>query len=129
MYLTRAIVGRDGSRHAMVGLFAAEARMSGELQALGYVEVATQRRTILGEAGARFRGHQFRYSELDPAPPASEVERVYSLRKRRGGETSLEGYCVGNVLASYVHVHWASNPRVAAALVESCARFRQERGA
>ena len=30
MYLTRAIVGRDGSRHAMVGLFAAEARMSGD---------------------------------------------------------------------------------------------------
>lgn len=129
MYLTRAIVERDGSRHAMVGLLPAEARMTGELQALGYVEVETQRRTILGEAGARFRGHQFRYSELDPAPPATEVERVYSLRKRRAGETSLEGYRVGNVLASYVHVHWASNPRVAAALVESCARFRKERGA
>ena len=54
---------------------------------------------------------------------------MYSLRKRRGGETSLEGYRAGNVLASYVHVHWASNARVPAALVESCASFRKERGA
>jgi cobyrinic acid a,c-diamide synthase len=113
----------------MVGLLPAEAKMSGTLQALGYVEVETQRRTILGEAGARFRGHQFRYSELDPAPAVTEVERVYSLRARRGGETSPEGYRVGSVLASYVHVHWASNARVPAALVESCASFRKERGA
>ena len=123
MYLTEAIVGTDGSRHAMVGLFPTEAKMCGKLQALGYVEVETQARTILGGRGARFRGHQFRYSELSPALASPPVQTVYSLRRRRGDETSVEGYSIGNVIASYVHAHWASNPGVARELVESCVRF------
>jgi cobyrinic acid a,c-diamide synthase len=127
MYLTRAIVTLDGVRHAMVGLLPTEARMCGTLQALGYVEVETQTPTILGGAGSRFRGHQFRYSELAPPLTASEVRTVYSLRRRRGDETTAEGYSVGNVIASYVHAHWASNPRIARELVESCARYREEK--
>ena len=124
MYLTQAIVTTDGQRHPMVGLFPSEARMCTKLQALGYVEVETQTKTILGGAGSRFRGHQFRYSELSPDPPPS-LERVYSLRRRRGDETTREGFRMGNVIASYVHAHWASNPRIAASFVESCAAHRK----
>ncbi|WP_394845590.1 cobyrinate a,c-diamide synthase [Pendulispora brunnea] len=126
MYLTQAIVTTDGERHPMVGLVPTEARMCAKLQALGYVEVETQTKTILGGAGSRFRGHQFRYSELSPEPPPS-IERVYSLRRRRGDETSREGFRIGNVIASYVHAHWASNPRIAASFVESCAAYRKTR--
>ncbi len=130
MYLTNAIITLDGRRHPMVGLIPSEARMCAKLQALGYVEVETQTKTILGGAGSRFRGHQFRYSELSPSlSPASDgVESVYSLRRRRGGDTLLEGYRIRSVLASYVHAHWASNPRIAEAFVESCVRSRSERG-
>jgi cobyrinic acid a,c-diamide synthase len=126
MFLTRAIRTLDGARHEMVGLIPTEACMRDKLQALGYVEVETQTRSPLGAKGTRFRGHQFRYSELDPEPPAAELERVYSLRRRRAGETTSEGYCQGNVVASYVHAHWASNPNVAAALVDACAGFRND---
>ncbi|HXX67461.1 MAG TPA: cobyrinate a,c-diamide synthase [Polyangiaceae bacterium] len=128
MYLTRAIVTASGERHSMVGLFSTEARMHDTLQALGYVEVETQSTTILGEAGTRFRGHEFRYSELAPAPEPPSVHCVYSVRKRRGSECFREGYRVNNVVASYVHAHWASNPNVAAAFVAACERFRCERG-
>ncbi|HEY4016052.1 MAG TPA: cobyrinate a,c-diamide synthase [Polyangiaceae bacterium] len=124
MYLTRAIITGDGREHPMVGLLPGAARMCGTLQALGYVEVETKSRTILGPAGTRFRGHQFRYSELSPAPTLEEVDHAYSLGRRRGDTTLQEGYRVQNVLASYVHAHWASNPGVAAALVESCVRNR-----
>ncbi len=127
MYLTQAIVGLHGERHEMVGLLPSEARMHPKLQALGYVEVELQSRCLLGEPGTRFRGHQFRYSELSPAPSPLQVEHVYSLRQRRGDKTSQEGYRLGNLLASYVHAHWASNPKIPAALVEACARSRQER--
>jgi cobyrinic acid a,c-diamide synthase len=124
MYLTRAIVTGDGEVHPMVGVLPGEARMCSTLQALGYVEVETEASTILGPAGTRFRGHQFRYSELSPAPTPEQVDHVYSLRRRRGDGALKEGYRVRNVLASYVHAHWASNPGVAAGLVESCARSR-----
>jgi cobyrinic acid a,c-diamide synthase len=120
MYLTGGIRTRDGRLHEMVGLLPGEAVMSDRMQALGYVEVETQERSVLGPPGLRFRGHQFRYSELAGVP--DELARIYSVRRRRGGDTSREGYCVGNVLASYVHAHWASNPSVARNLVDACAR-------
>jgi len=122
MYLTGAIRTLDGRAHAMAGVLPGEAVMSDRMQALGYVEVETQERSPLGPPGLRFRGHQFRYSELSGVP--DETARVYSVRRRRGGDTSREGYRVGNVLASYVHAHWASNPAVARNLVESFAGRR-----
>ncbi|WP_437983916.1 cobyrinate a,c-diamide synthase [Sorangium sp. So ce117] len=155
MYLTEAIRTLDGRAHPMVGLVPAEAAMCEKLQALGYVEVETQARTILGGAGLRFRGHQFRYSELRPStravpvepsaapapveqPPAQApasppehaplpIEHAYSVRRRRGGQVSREGYRTASVLASYVHAHWASNPLVPEGLVASAAAHRKER--
>jgi cobyrinic acid a,c-diamide synthase len=123
MYLTEAIVTVDGARWPMVGLVPAEARMHERLQAIGYVEVETQASTILGPSGTRFRGHQFRYSELSPAPDPS-ITHAYSVRRPLGGEAAREGYCRKSVLASYVHAHWASNPGVPAEIVRACERFR-----
>jgi len=122
MYLTRAIVTIDGARHAMAGVIPAEARMCPQLQALGYVEVETRAATILGPACTRFRGHQFRYSELSPAADRASTDHVYALRTRGSPDSVPEGYRVRNVVASYVHAHWASSPGVPAALVGACAR-------
>jgi cobyrinic acid a,c-diamide synthase len=119
MYLADAIRTLDGETHAMCGLVPGTAVMQDKLQALGYVEVETQRPTLLGGAGLRFRGHQFRYSTLEGASGDA-----YSVRRRRGGATSREGYGGENVLASYVHAHWASNPLCAEGFVQSCARRR-----
>jgi cobyrinic acid a,c-diamide synthase len=121
MYLTRAIRTLDGTSLPMAGLIPADTVMHDRLQALGYVEVETVAPSILGATSLRFRGHQFRYSTLEPQPDG--VERVYTVRPRWGSEFA-EGYRAANLLATYVHAHWASNPSVAAGLVESCARFR-----
>jgi cobyrinic acid a,c-diamide synthase len=117
MYLARAIRTLDGREHEMVGLVPGVAVMSDKLQALGYVEVETQKRTVLGGAGLRFRGHQFRYSSLE-----AEGASAYSVRKRRGGATLAEGFFGENFLASYVHAHFASNPLAAEGFVAACAR-------
>jgi cobyrinic acid a,c-diamide synthase len=125
MYLCEAIVGRDGRRHPMLGLLPGEAVMGERLAALGYVEVETQARSLLGPAGLRFRGHQFRYSELRGVPDS--VERLYRVRRRRDGDITAEGYRRGNVVGSYVHAHWASNPDVAAGLVAACVEHAARR--
>ncbi len=124
MYLARAIRTLDGRAHEMVGLVPGVAAMERKLQALGYVEVETTARTPLGEQGLRFRGHQFRYSTLEGA----QVDGLaYRVRRRRGGSTAPEGYGQGNVLASYVHAHWASNPMAAEGFVSACATFARTR--
>lgn len=127
MYLVDAIRTRDGQRHPMVGCLRGEAVLHERLMALGYVEVETRTDSLLGPAGLTFRGHQFRYSELQQGPEGNALS--YTLKRRRNGETSLEGYRSGNVLGSYVHAHWASNPRVAAGFVQSCAEHARRRGA
>jgi len=124
MYLARGIRTRDGALHDMVGLVPGEAAMHDRRVALGYVEVETQGPTVLGEAGLRFRGHEFRYSEL---ALGGDIEHAYTVRRRRGGEVRREGYRIGNVLASYVHAHWASNPLAARGLVSACAARRARR--
>jgi cobyrinic acid a,c-diamide synthase len=121
MYLTRAIRTVDGATFPMVGLIPADAVMHDRLQAIGYVEIETLTPSLLGPTGLRFRGHQFRYSTLEPAPGG--IERAYAVRPKWGDEFT-EGYRSGNLLASYVHAHWASNPSAAAGMVHSCVQFR-----
>jgi cobyrinic acid a,c-diamide synthase len=129
MYLTRGLRTLDGTTHEMVGLLPGVAVMHPRLRALGYVEVETQAPTLLGAAGLRFRGHQFRYSELayEDADAATPVASVYSVRRRRSGEVVPEGYLAGSVLGSYVHAHWASNPQIPANLVAACEARRHSR--
>lgn len=125
MYLSSAIRTVDGNRYPMVGLIPGETIMRDRLQALGYVEVETMEPSILGPSGLYFRGHQFRYSELQDV--SQSLSRTYRLRGWFVEEGAREGYGSGNVLASYVHAHWASNPSVAAGFVQSCVTARKAR--
>ncbi len=117
MYLCKGIRTQEGSLYPMVGWFEAEAVMSARLQALGYVDTQTRFDTILGPPGQAFRGHQFRYSILEWK---KEPDCVYGVRRRRDGNLSQEGYRKGNVLGSYIHAHWASNPSLATSFAGIC---------
>lgn len=119
MYLSEAIVTRAGAHHAMTSVLHGTAVMEDKLAALGYVEVETCTPTLLGPSGLRFRGHQFRYSTFLTAHPG----QAYRLRTRHG-EAQMEGYGTANVLASYVHAHWASNEGAAEGFVDACAGAR-----
>ena len=123
MYLARAIQTLDGKSWPMAGLLPADAVMSDRLQALGYAEVTTTSPSLLGPAGVQFRGHQYRYSTL--APALDSVLRIYRVQLRWGGDQFTEGYQAGNVVASYIHAHWASNPSIPAAFANSCSDWRQ----
>ena len=127
MYLTDAIRTLDGARWPMVAIIPGVAAMAERLQAIGYVEVETRADSILGPAHARFRGHQFRHSTLEDADSGDRIDRIYNVAPRWGGTPFAEGYRVGNVLASYVHAHWASNPSIAEALIRLCVRSRLAR--
>jgi cobyrinic acid a,c-diamide synthase len=117
MYLAQAIVDLKGRSFPMLALLAGTAIMQPKLQALGYVDVTTRESSPLGAAGIRYRGHQFRYSNWQ----GSEGSQLH-LTVKRTGRTQPEGYGNGNVLGSYVHGHWASNPLVAQNFVQACCR-------
>ena len=123
IYLTEELQLLDGRSYPMVGLLPGKVTMGEKLKALGYVEVETQAPTPLGGAGTRFRGHQFRYSDL--AVERQQTSLVYSVRRRRDQQTFTEGFVQGNVLGSYVHAHWASNPSIPPNFVKKAAAFHE----
>jgi cobyrinic acid a,c-diamide synthase len=126
MYLTQSIRPLGGSRRAMVGVVNAEAIVSERLRAIGYVQATTLRDTILGPAGTRLRGHQFRHSELSVAA-GDTLPAAFSLKSPQGVALPDEGFASRNVVASYVHAHFASSPGIAANFVAACTKFRRER--
>jgi cobyrinic acid a,c-diamide synthase len=124
MYLTEGIRALDGKIWPLVGLIPGIAVMHDKLQAIGYAGVETRAPSFLGSARTAWRGHQFRYSTLEPIPPET-IERLYRVAPRWGGAPFMEGFHRGNLLASYVHSHWASNPAVAGNFVSACAERRK----
>jgi cobyrinic acid a,c-diamide synthase len=120
MYLTEAIRDFQGASHEMVGLFAAEAVMKKAGLTLGYRTVELSRACILGESGIRVRGHEFHFSSL---VPRGSLEYACALSDAQGRMQGKDGLVTRNVLALYTHLHFASQPQIAKALVDA-ARLR-----
>jgi len=114
MYLSRGIHGIEGDFFPMTGIFPFETVMKKGRVRLGYREVIFAEDCILGRKGDICRGHEFHYSEIinnNGGQPGTEA--IYSVRGRSGEEMPAEGYKQGNVLASYIHVHFGSNSSIA----------------
>jgi cobyrinic acid a,c-diamide synthase len=103
MYLAHSI---DDSQ--MVGVVPAKIEMTDRLVDFGYCEVTTRTDSILGLAGTTARGHQFHYSRAAVVTPGSAAYMV-----RQGGREYPEGFVFPNGIASYIHLHFLSNPVIA----------------
>lgn len=128
MYLTRAIQDTEGHVYEMVGIFPAESRMLKKRKALGYVEVRLVQDCLLGKAGCAIRGHEYHYSELTSDLFHQGIDGVYELSSRKENVIRKEGYQYHNVLASYVHLHFGSNPKVAQSFVDHLRQTNNHRG-
>ncbi len=62
-----------------------------------------------------------------PHGPPQIIEGVYELIIRRDKTSRREGYSYRNVLASYVHLHFGSHPKVAESLVHHLRQWRNVR--
>ena len=117
MYLSRELEDLDGRTWPMAGLLPFGVRMLPRLRTLGYRRVRLTRDTPLGPAGLVARGHEFHYSE-PTAPPAAAS--AYEVEAHGGRAVEAFGVLINNVLASYVHLHFGSHPKLAANFVDAC---------
>ena len=106
LYLVRELDGQP-----MCGVLDATARMTPRLT-LGYRE-ATAMSDGLVPAGAPVAATS---STAPSSTPAAGATPAWSVDERP------EGFAGGHVHASYLHLHWAAQPRIAARLVRRAAR-------
>ncbi|MEZ0575585.1 cobyrinate a,c-diamide synthase [Halodesulfovibrio aestuarii] len=121
MYLAREITTDAATTYPMCNVFDLHCTMSTRHRALGYREITTTADSILGSKNTTARGHEFHYSF---AEENTAHNSLYTVTDRKGTKTSTSGYVTRNTVGSYVHLHFASQPSVAKAIVEACLRTR-----
>jgi cobyrinic acid a,c-diamide synthase len=108
MYLAESI---DETR--MVGILPVKIAMTDHLVDFGYCEITTRGDSIFGKAGISARGHQFHYSRAVGNANAA----AYAVRQ--GVREYSEGFILPNGIASYIHLHFLSNPAIAQNMLQS----------
>jgi cobyrinic acid a,c-diamide synthase len=107
MYLTDALKDINRQEYRMCGVIPAMADMGQRLRSLGYREVNSCNHSFLGPPGTILRGHEFHWSTTKFTKEPIPAWRMLSTRK--DAKLTATGYQAKNIMASYIHLHFASN--------------------
>lgn len=122
MYLMESIVDFRKKEFPLAGVFKGKVGMGTKLQALGYVTIETIKDNVLIRKDETMRGHIFHWSYLDKLPK----DTIFAYRIKKNGDVVFyDGLIRGNVLASYVHLHFASNIKLAKNFIAVCQKYRR----
>lgn len=124
IYLARSLTGFDGVRRNMAGLLPLDIAMDRTYLSIRYVEARIRHDSPLGTRGSSIRGqefHQSRIVEADLQPTLYDVTAS-------DGETYIAGYLQKNIMASYIHLHFAERPDVLKRLLGAAVRYRAHSG-
>lgn len=100
MVLGKGLIDADGTRQAMAGLLSHSTSFANRKLHLGYREAELLAPCVLGEAGARLRGHEFHYaSVIDPGGDAP----LAALTDGEGNGIGRTGGRRGNVTGTFFH--------------------------
>jgi cobyrinic acid a,c-diamide synthase len=119
MVLTQGLIDREGHRWPMAGLIPGVTRMTDKLAALGYRHATALRRNLLADGGEVLRGHEFRYSTWICDEPVADADAAWQVHGTRvPAPVDSGGFSSGNLLASYIHIHFGQRAGVARRFVD-----------
>ncbi len=93
--------------------------MTDKLAALGYRHAVALRPNLLTDDGDALRGHEFRYStwvRMSRLPPSGMAWQLRGTRTDAPADSA--GFADGNLLASYLHIHFGQRAAIAHRFVE-----------
>lgn len=120
MYLMKNLVDFGGKSFEMCGVLDGVAKMTNKLQTVGYVEAEILRDCVLGKVGEKFWAHEFHFSTAE-----TSEEKIFRCTRLRTGEEYFAGTVKKNLVASYLHLHFAGCPELAKNFVRQCLEFRR----
>lgn len=118
MYLMNNLIDFDGKSFEMCGVLDGSAVMTNKLQTVGYVEAEILSNCVIGKAGDKIRAHEFHFSTADILG-----EKIFKCRRMRTGKGYFAGAVKKNIVASYLHIHFAGNPSAASNFINQASNF------
>lgn len=106
----------------MAGLLPLTIEMTDRLVHFGYANVHFEEDSVAAK-GTWLRGHSFHCSRI---VREEKVDKKTVVQYSLSGQTQPEGFAVGNVFGSYIHLHFAADPAFAERFVSLARRARQE---
>lgn len=119
IYMSRGIEDASGNRHDLCGVLPIWTQMT-PYPTLGYAEVTASADGFF-PTGKQARGQRFHYSRIHPDSGDTSLPAPYFASDAGGSPPDPDGLVSGNVVASYIHVHWRSNPEFVEGFVAACA--------
>ena len=119
MYLMSRLIDFDGKIFEMCGVIDGVATMTKKLQTVGYVEAEILRDCLIGRAGEKIRAHEFHFSMAETSD-----EKIFKCRRMRTGAEYFAGSAKKNLVASYLHIHFAGSTSAARNFIQACKNFQ-----
>lgn len=110
MYLCKDIKILSGEIFSMAGVIPFNSFMT-DRPVIGYMEARALKNNILCEKNKIIRGHEFHYSRIEPE--FFNETCAFELTRRKTGQTHFGGYTNENILASYLHINFFGNKKLA----------------
>lgn len=114
MYLGGSVRDLDGQDFPMAGALSISSYIQGTSLILGYRTVRALADSPILECGKEIRGHEFHWSRIDREPQKEEAAYMILEQDRP------EGFLKGNLLASYIHLHFAGRKGLAHHFISFC---------
>lgn len=112
MYLSQSLTDFEGTTWQMVGILPAAIKMAKRLT-LGYRKGIFANPHGLLPKNTQLWGHEFHRSQMETPSPSP----LYQLEDFYQNQTQ-EGWQLGNIYASYLHLHWGTIPRFPQQLIQ-----------
>ena len=120
MYLMSRLIDFNGKSFEMCNVLDGAATMTNKLQMVGYVEAEILRDCAIGKAGDKIRAHEFHFSTAETSD-----EKIFKCQRMRTGAEYFAGVAKKNLVASYLHIHFAGNPSAAKNFIQRCKNFKR----
>ncbi|HEU0216503.1 MAG TPA: cobyrinic acid a,c-diamide synthase, partial [Stellaceae bacterium] len=101
MVLGGTLTDAGGTAHRMAGLLPLATSFASRRRHLGYRAVTLLSRGPLGNAGARFRGHEFHYASI---VAEGDAEPLVAATDASGADLGHAGLRRGSVAGSFIHL-------------------------
>jgi cobyrinic acid a,c-diamide synthase len=121
MYLVKSMLDQNGCRRRMVGILSGETIMGSKLRSLNYSLAYVARKNLLSNVGFTLHGHEYHYSKIEDVP--ADAKFAYEMKIGKGISGRCDGWMQHNLLASYMHIHFAYDPQIARNFVDACRRY------